>query len=300
MASNLWSMAKSSEGQRPLLILTLAAMPDPEFTAPDLLVEEAIHIIEEATQHTDDRRYDLIVFCAGVSRESRPSLAWIVRAFKHIPRRYKKSIARLYLVHQRTWIRVATQVLEHLVSAKFHRKIHHVETLAQLRSDYQHVHQRVIGTLGLTVAQAEGSDEVSTAALVVIPPICRRPRATFGTETGERPPLPPRRDKRPESAPLVLADESDEVSAPRHSPARACSAPQSSHKILLSVRSTSATLLKATSGPLTPKAGSKLNQYVPQAVPAMKKPSRLKAPGKVNDLCRLFETRAQINMALTE
>ena len=84
----------------------------------------------DASAQTTHVRYELIIFCAG--GRHRPSWPWLIQTFSRLDTRYKKGLSRLYLVHEKSWVRVCMQLLENLVSPKFAKKVVHIKDLEQL------------------------------------------------------------------------------------------------------------------------------------------------------------------------
>lgn len=127
------TVSKRDEKSLPLFILTL---PNHDCDY-DALLPHVLDVIEtDARDPSCSGRlvdYELLIFCAG--SQHRPSWPWLIQAFTHLDRRYKKALQKLFLVHEKSWVRVCMQLLENLVSPKFSRKIRHVKNLAQLREE---------------------------------------------------------------------------------------------------------------------------------------------------------------------
>lgn len=123
----------SKDRSVPLLVLSLPS----EVCDFDELLPEVLRIIEtNATTRKSDGGcildYELLLFCAGTCR---PSWPWLIHNFTKLNKKYKKGLQKLYLVHEKSWIRVCMQLLENFVSPKFAKKISHIRNLTQLHEE---------------------------------------------------------------------------------------------------------------------------------------------------------------------
>ncbi|CCG83267.1 protein of unknown function [Taphrina deformans PYCC 5710] len=131
LANTLCYLARpSSPAIPPLFVLSL---PDEDCDFDDLL-PRILHIIDcekfAGSKSSKTFKYELLIFCA--SGHHRPSWPWLIQAFSKLDKKYKKALQKLYLVHEKSWVRVCMQLLENVVSPKFARKVRHVKTLAKL------------------------------------------------------------------------------------------------------------------------------------------------------------------------
>jgi hypothetical protein len=142
LAAEICYAAPSTAEDRPLLVLNLNRLPSAEKVDYDSLQQVILDIVDE---HTFDSSYalvdpmyrkdgclpyELVVFCAG--GRHRPSWAWIIGEFASLDRKYKKALTQLYLVHEKSFVRVAMQLVEQAASPKLARKVKHLRTLAEL------------------------------------------------------------------------------------------------------------------------------------------------------------------------
>lgn len=79
-----------------------------------------------------DLDYTIIYFHYGLRSNNKPSLKWLIRAYQLLDRRYKKNLKALYLVHPSKFIRFIWNMFQPFISYKFERKIHYVNSLAEL------------------------------------------------------------------------------------------------------------------------------------------------------------------------
>lgn len=201
-------------GARPMIVITLAGLTTTDDKhAIEAVYERILSAIDVALDESGDGRYDLLVFC-GLPSPQVP-WSWAVRAFKRMPRRYRKQIAALYLVHERTWVRVLLQLTERLVSRKFQRKVHHLGTLEELAHDHPDIYARVVDRIDLRVwthdsqLMNEFYDDGRTTA------------AAQTATAKHRPPTPPPRRRQI----IIYEDEPDEPDATIDIPAETITLP---------------------------------------------------------------------------
>lgn len=81
--------------------------------------------------------YEIIFFAGGQpdnadTKRDGPSVGWYLQAYHVLSRAMRKRLKSLYIVHERSWVRVLIEVFGTIVSPKFKRKITHVNTLSGL------------------------------------------------------------------------------------------------------------------------------------------------------------------------
>lgn len=76
--------------------------------------------------------YSLIYFHYGLSSKNKPSLGWLVQAYKAFDRNYKKNLKALYLVHPTSFLKIVSQIFRPLISAKFGKKLNYIHRLKEL------------------------------------------------------------------------------------------------------------------------------------------------------------------------
>ncbi|XP_060521020.1 rho GTPase-activating protein 8 isoform X2 [Cylas formicarius] len=76
--------------------------------------------------------YSLIYFHFGLNSKNKPSLGWLVQAYKAFDRNYKKNLKALYLVHPTSFLKFVSQIFRPLISAKFGKKLNYINSLKEL------------------------------------------------------------------------------------------------------------------------------------------------------------------------
>lgn len=62
------------------------------------------------------------------SNKSRPGFGWILQAYQVLTRAMRKKLMRLYVVHEKRWIRVVMEMFATVVSPKVRKKVVHSES----------------------------------------------------------------------------------------------------------------------------------------------------------------------------
>ncbi|KAF3929848.1 Myosin-IXa [Dactylella cylindrospora] len=131
----------------PMLVLTAAAFPDATEVDYDKLLPYVLAIlpgeneIDELDSHGEKGSggYSVIFFAGGGKTErdskSRPRLSWFMQAYSLLSRAVRKRIKKLWIVHERAWVRIMLEMLSGVVSQKFRRKVIHVGSLTELALD---------------------------------------------------------------------------------------------------------------------------------------------------------------------
>ncbi|XP_033113984.1 rho GTPase-activating protein 8-like [Anneissia japonica] len=76
--------------------------------------------------------YTLVVFQYGLTQSNRPSLKWLVQAYRELERKYKKNLKALYFVHPSYMLRILLGIFKPIVSSKFRQKINYIYFLHDL------------------------------------------------------------------------------------------------------------------------------------------------------------------------
>ncbi|KAK6499631.1 hypothetical protein TWF481_009996 [Arthrobotrys musiformis] len=129
----------------PLLVLSAAAFPDSREVDYNALLPYVLAIlpgeneIDELDSHGErgSGGYSVIFFSGGSgSRDrdakSRPTWSWFMQAYSLLGRAVRKRIKKLWIVHERAWVRIMLEMLSGVVSQKFRRKVLHVSSLTEL------------------------------------------------------------------------------------------------------------------------------------------------------------------------
>jgi Rho GTPase-activating protein 1 len=120
-----------SKAGLPIYILNAAALPDVKEVEYNSLLPYVIARLPGEDELVSGAEYEVIFFAgsgaegSASSKRSRPGWGWLVQAYHLLSRAMRKRIQRLYIVHERTWVRVITEMFSSIVSPKFRRKIVH-------------------------------------------------------------------------------------------------------------------------------------------------------------------------------
>ncbi|CAH0546232.1 unnamed protein product [Brassicogethes aeneus] len=91
-----------------------------------------LNYLKKTLENYVQQDYSLVYFHYGLSSKNKPSLGWLVQAYKAFDRNYKKNLKALYLVHPTSFLKFVSQLFRPLISAKFGRKLNYINSLKEL------------------------------------------------------------------------------------------------------------------------------------------------------------------------
>jgi Rho GTPase-activating protein 1 len=131
-SSILYRSPLPSKDNRPVYILNAAALPDSREADFDALLPYVLARLPEEDDLVKGYEYE-VVFFAGDSdgstsvKKNRPGWGWFLQAYHVLSRAMRKRLQKLYIVHEKAWVRILTEIFSTIVSPKFRRKIFHCE-----------------------------------------------------------------------------------------------------------------------------------------------------------------------------
>ena len=135
-----------SQADLPVYILNAAAFPDANHVKYDALLPYVLARLPNDEELIGGRGYELVFFAgaeersASTLRKTRPGWAWILRAYNVLSRLIRKRLQKLYLVHQRSWVRVTVEMFSTVVSPKVRKKIVHGRVLVSSTENETRTH----------------------------------------------------------------------------------------------------------------------------------------------------------------
>ncbi|KAK6524254.1 hypothetical protein TWF694_005910 [Orbilia ellipsospora] len=180
----------------PLLVLSAAAFPDAREVDYNSLLPYVLAIlpseneIDELDMHGEKGcgGYSVIFFAGGGrDRDSkgRPTWSWFMQAYSLLGRAVRKRIKKLWIVHERTWVRITLEMLSGVVSQKFRKKVLHVSNLTELALEVDITKLNIPPAVYLYDKQIFG-----TITLQGFPPVPQFGRMPFTPESPIDAPLP--------------------------------------------------------------------------------------------------------------
>jgi Rho GTPase-activating protein 1 len=130
-ASILYKSPLPSKAGLGVYVLNAAALPDSNKVEYDALLPYVISRLPGEDHLVSGTEYEVVFFAgSGVegttsTRKSKPGWGWLIQAYHLLSRAMRKRIQKLYIVHERTWVRLMTEMFSSVVSPKFRRKIIH-------------------------------------------------------------------------------------------------------------------------------------------------------------------------------
>src|ERR1700760_1674488 len=120
-------LSLSSAGNA-VYILNSAALPDTRTVDYDKLLPYVLSRLPGEDELVHGIEYEIIFFAGGKGtghsgEGRRPGWGWLVQAYAVLSRAMRKRLRKLYVVHERAWVRVLVEMFSTVVSPKFRRKI---------------------------------------------------------------------------------------------------------------------------------------------------------------------------------
>lgn len=130
-ASILYPNPLPSPGGRSLFILNSASLPDSKEVDYDALLPYVLARLPREDDLLSGAEYEIIFFAgagedgATAIKRNTPGWAWYIQAHSVLSRATRKRLQKLYIVHERTWVRVLVEAMMTVASPKFRRKVVH-------------------------------------------------------------------------------------------------------------------------------------------------------------------------------
>jgi Rho GTPase-activating protein 1 len=130
-ASVLYKSPIPTKSGHSVYILNAAALPDTREIDYDTLLPYLLSRLPGEDNLVSGTEYEVIFFAgsgaesATALKKSRPGWGWFFQAYHLLSRAMRKRIKKLYIVHERTWVRILTEMFSTVVSPKFRRKMVH-------------------------------------------------------------------------------------------------------------------------------------------------------------------------------
>lgn len=126
-----------SRENRPIYILNAAALPDSREENFDSLLPYVLARLPEEDELVRGFEYEVVFFAgdsdgSATSKRNRPGWGWFLQAYHVLSRAMRKRLQKLYIVHEKAWVRILAEVFSTIVSPKFRRKIIHASDLTNL------------------------------------------------------------------------------------------------------------------------------------------------------------------------
>ena len=133
-AEILYRSPLPSQNDLPVFILNAAAFPDARNRDYDALLPYVLSRLPDDEELIGGHGYEVVFFAGGgggneamQTKKARPGWGWFLQAYHVLNRATRKRLQKLYLVHEKNWIRVLVEMFATVVSPKFRKKIVHGE-----------------------------------------------------------------------------------------------------------------------------------------------------------------------------
>jgi Rho GTPase-activating protein 1 len=127
LSSNPASSTSNTTGNA-VYIVNAAAFPDTRTVDYDKLLPYVLARLPGEDELVGGTEYEIVFFAGGKGGNHegrRPGWGWLIQAYAVLSRAMRKRLKKLYVVHERAWVRVLVEMFSTVVSPKFRRKIIH-------------------------------------------------------------------------------------------------------------------------------------------------------------------------------
>lgn len=118
----------------PVYILNSLGFPDAREVDYDALLPYVLARLPDDEQLIGGQEYEVVFFAGGgggneasPNKKSRPGWGWFLQAYQILTRATRKRLQKLYIIHEKSWIRVLVETFATVVSPKFRKKVVHGE-----------------------------------------------------------------------------------------------------------------------------------------------------------------------------
>ena len=125
----------SSQSDLPVFVLNAAAFPDAKETDYDALLPYVLARLPDEDELITGQGYEIVFFAgtkgnaATASKKGRPGWGWFLQAYHLLTRLTRKRLQKLYIVHEKSWIRILVGMFSTVVSPKFNKKVVHGKSI---------------------------------------------------------------------------------------------------------------------------------------------------------------------------
>ena len=120
-----------SQNDLPVFVLNAAALPDAKIVEYDALLPYVLARLPDEEELIGGHGYEIVFFAGGKSngattvKKGRPGWGWFLQAYHLLTRATRKRLQKLYIVHEKNWIRLLVGMFSTIVSPKFNKKVVH-------------------------------------------------------------------------------------------------------------------------------------------------------------------------------
>ena len=81
--------------------------------------------IQDEEEEGDEEKQHGPSIRTGIRRRNKPGFGWFMRAYNVLTRAMRKRLKKLWIVHEKRWVRVLVEMFATVVSPKFRKKVVH-------------------------------------------------------------------------------------------------------------------------------------------------------------------------------
>eukprot|EP01119_Soliformovum_irregulare_P008996 TRINITY_DN22107_c0_g1_i1.p1 TRINITY_DN22107_c0_g1~~TRINITY_DN22107_c0_g1_i1.p1 ORF type:complete len:423 (-),score=94.69 TRINITY_DN22107_c0_g1_i1:163-1404(-) len=119
---NLISHPGFDTAGRPIALIVQAHLPEKNVDFDRLLLY-VISVMDPITE----KEYSIVLVQSGSTFANRPTFGWLRKCYSVLPRKYKKNLKSLYIVHPTFWVRTTFKLFKPFLSHKFWQKLVYID-----------------------------------------------------------------------------------------------------------------------------------------------------------------------------
>ena len=124
-----------SQRDLPTFVINAAAFPDAKQINYDALLPYVLARLPDEDELIGGQGYEVVFFAGDKgngptsAKKGRPGWGWFLQAYHLLTRLTRKRLQRLYIVHEKSWIRLLVGMFSTVVSPKFNKKVTHGKSI---------------------------------------------------------------------------------------------------------------------------------------------------------------------------
>ena len=120
-----------SQADLPVFVINASAFPDHAQVDYEALLPYVLARLPDEDELIGGKGYEVVFFAgaedggSATPKKERPGWGWFLQAYHVLTRAMRKRLQKLYVVHEKTWVRLMIETFSTVVSPKFRKKIVH-------------------------------------------------------------------------------------------------------------------------------------------------------------------------------
>nr|XP_039254797.1 rho GTPase-activating protein 1-like isoform X2 [Styela clava] len=118
---------------RPVILVSACKLPSNKVLDQGKFLKYLKHTLNKYVESD----YSLVYLHHGLHSGNKPTMSFVIDAYKEFDRKYKKNIKAFYIVHPTNFIRIMMNIMKPFISIKFGRKLRYINYLCEMSDTLQ-------------------------------------------------------------------------------------------------------------------------------------------------------------------